>query len=766
MNTDPFEDWPPIPPSGGGRTVAQAVLHGVGLGLLLLIFGLLISAAVALGVYAYYAASLPLPEELPERANRFKTMRILDRDGELLYEVIDPTGGKRLLVTYGDLPQDLIDAVVSTEDSSFFINPGFSPTAIVRALLANLRAGDITQGGSTITQQLVKMTLLSDEQTLERKIKEAILAAEITRRYSKEEILELYLNEVYLGNLSYGVAAAAETYFGKEVSALTLPESALLAGMLQSPYLYDPYTRPEAAKARRDTVLRMMLLDGRITMQEFSEATNTPIAVVSPTAVMQAPHFVLLVRQELEKQYGSEALYTSGWDVYTTLDLTLQRQAEQVVSAGVAGLAVHNASNGALVAIDPRSGDVLAMVGSADFNNEAISGQVNMAVSPRQPGSAIKPITYLVALERGWTASTMLMDVSQQFPDGANPPYVPHNYDETEWGPISLRDALANSRNIPAVATLNLIGLPNMISAAERLGITTFTRPDYGLSLTLGGGEATLLEMTGAYAVLANNGRAVKPQLMRRIADRQGRTIWSAPEPTALQIVDPRHAYLLTDILDDDEARRRTFGANNPLELPFPAAVKTGTTNDYRDSWTIGYTPELAIGVWVGNNDYTPMDQLSGARGAALIWHEAMLTMLGSGPRQAFARPEGLVELEICPVSGQVRTANCPAGHTELFLAENTPGACTVHRTVAVCSVSGKLAAAQCPHEQVHELRVTDLGPEWDDWAQRHGLTPPPRESCPIHEQAADKAPNENSLRKNAEAGHGAGHSRGVGQGR
>lgn len=717
-------------------SVGRAIGQGLALGLLLLAFTGLIALAAGLGIYATYAARLPLPEELHQRANRFKTMRILDRQGNLLYEVIDPTGGRRRLVSYSDLPQHLVDAVVSTEDSSFFVNPGFSPAAIVRALLANLRAGGIAQGGSTITQQLVKMTFLTDEQTVERKVKEAILAAEITRRYSKEEILEIYLNEVYLGNLSYGVAAAAETYFRKDVKDLTLAESALLAGMLQSPPSYDPYTQPERARGRRATVLRLMLLDGRITMSEFDEAANSPVSVVPPTAVMRAPHFVMLVRQELERQYGSEELYTSGWDVYTTLDLALQREAERVVAEGVAGLAAHNASNGALVALSPATGEVLAMVGSADFWSEAISGQVNMAVSPRQPGSTIKPITYMVALERGWTPATMLMDVAQQFPDGANPPYVPRNYDQREWGPLSLRSALANSRNIPAVSTLQLVGLPDMIAGAERLGITTFTRPDYGLSLTLGGGEATLLQMTGAYAVLANGGRQATPQVLLRIADRQGRTVWARPAGAPRQVVDARIAYLLTDILDDDATRQRAFGVDNPLALPFPAAAKTGTTNDYRDSWTIGYTPDLAVGVWVGNSDYAAMDELSGARGAALIWRQAMLTLLGDSERPAFQRPEGLVEVQVCTVSGQRPTSSCPSSRTELFLTENTPGACTVHRAVAVCSASGQLATEQCPRDQVRDVQVTDLGPEWDGWAVANGLTPPPRQACTVHGSA------------------------------
>ena len=711
----------------------RAIWQGLALGLLAIVFAGLVAVAVGLGVYAYYSGNLPLPEELHTRANRFKTMRLLDRHGAPLYEVIDPTGGRRRLASYGELPEHLVNAVVATEDASFFSNPGFSPQAIVRALVANLRAGGIAQGASTITQQLVKMTFLTDEQTVERKIKEAILAAEITRRYSKEEILEIYLNEVYLGNLSYGVATAAETYFRKDVSQLTLAESALLAGMLQSPPSYDPYTQPEDARGRRDTVLRLMLYQSFITMAEFDEAVRAPIAVAPLRIEMQAPHFVMQVRQELEARYGSEQLYRSGWDVYTTLDLSLQRKAERLVAEGVASLADYGANNGALVALDPASGDVLALVGSADFWNDDIQGQVNMAARPRQPGSTIKPLTYMVALERGWSPATMVMDVSQPFVGAPDIPNWPPNYDGQEWGPMSMRTALANSRNKPAVATLDLLEPTSLIAAAQRLGISDAANWTPGLALALGAGEAPLLEMTAAYAVFANEGRAVTPRLIGRITDRQGWLVAEEPPAAAHQLVDSRIAYLLTDMLDDDQARQRAFGVNNALALPFAAAAKTGTTNDYRDSWTIGYAPDLALGVWVGNADNTPMEELSGARGAANIWQAAMLAALGAEARPGFVRPEGLVEVDVCSVSGQRRTSSCPSGRTELFLQEDAPGACTVHRTVAVCSASGQLATEACPADLVHDVQVTDLGPEWDAWAQRQSIVTPPREACTVH---------------------------------
>jgi membrane peptidoglycan carboxypeptidase len=356
-----------------------------------------------------------------------------------------------------------------------------------------------------------------------------------------------------------------------------------------------------------------------------------------------------------------------------------------------------------------------------------------VATSPQQPGSAIKPLTYLAALEQGWTAGTMLMDVEQSFPDGANPPYEPTNYDDEEWGPVSLRTALACSRNIPAVSTLHQLGLPALLEVTDRLGIHSLDRDDYGLSLTLGGGEVTLLEMTAAYGALANGGRRVTPQTILYITAQEGRVIMPEANPEMPQVVDPRHAYLLTDILADNETRARAFGANNPLALSFPSAAKTGTTNDYRDSWTVGYTPRWVTGVWVGNSDNTPMDGVSGTKGAGLIWHDFMEAALGSEPQPGFVRPQGLVEINVCPISGQKHTDLCPTPRQELFLEENVPGSCSVHKRVKVCEITEKLATQFCPEESVEEEVYEDYGPRWDEWAREQEIDVPPREVCDLH---------------------------------
>jgi 1A family penicillin-binding protein len=725
----------PLPPARrrSPRGWRDLVLRGVLLGLVTLAFLGLLGAATVLGIYGYYARQLPSPEELYSRTTSFKSTKLFDRRGRLLYEIIDPLGGRRIIVRFGDLPSVLIEATIATEDPTFFTNLGVSPTGIARALYEDLRHGDRGQGGSTITQQLVKNLFLTPERTYKRKIQEAILSAEITRRYSKAEILEVYLNEVYLGNLAYGVGAAAETYFGKPVAQLDLAEASLLVGLIQSPAIYDPYVNPEAAMVRRGQILGLMLRRGYITRQEFDAAMAAPLALKPQEIVMQAPHMVTTVREELERLYGTEMLYKGGLQVYTTLDLSLQHEAEAAAREGVLSADGTLASNAALVAIDPRNGEVLALLGSVDFYNPAISGQVNMARNPRQPGSTIKPFTYLAALERGWTAGTMIMDLEQSFPDGANPPYKPQNYDDQFWGPVSLRTALANSRNIPAVSTLNQIGLPALLEVCQRLGIRSLTRQDYGLSLTLGGGEVTLLEMTAAYGALANGGRRVAPQLILRIEDQAGKVLWQRPAPELPQVMDARHAYILTDILADQAARQRTFGESSALDLPFAAAAKTGTTNDYRDAWTMGYTPELVTGVWVGNSDNTPLERLSGARAAAPIWHAFMVQALANADHPAFARPDGLVEVQVCPIAGLRHTDLCPPARSELFLREAGPAACTVHSLVTVCQVTGKLATAFCPTESVEQRRVDDYGAAWDDWAHAQGFQTPPRATCDLH---------------------------------
>ncbi|HMQ56789.1 MAG TPA: PBP1A family penicillin-binding protein, partial [Anaerolineae bacterium] len=549
---------------------------------------------------------LPSAAELKARTFRFETTRILDREDNLLWEIIDPTGGRRTPVTLDQISPDLINATIATEDRFFYTNVGVDPIAIVRAVYYNVSEGGIVSGASTITQQLAKNVMLTPEertqQSLTRKIKEAVLAVEIDRRYSKDEILEIYLNQIYYGNLAYGIEAAAQTYFGKPAKDLTLAEASLLAGLPQAPATHDPYTNPDGAMARQADVLRLMNEAQYISPEQARSAQFTTLDSLRPLdSAFEAPHFVTYVRRELERTIPADLIYQYGLTVKTTLNPRLQEIAEQEVARQIDALAGRNVSNGALVAMNTSTGEILAFVGSKDYQDESIDGQVNMAISPRQPGSTIKPLTYLAAFEKlNWTPSTLIMDLPVEYPDGAGNIYQPRNYDDKFHGPVSVRTALANSYNIPVIKALELLGVDALKAMASRLGITTLTQDYYGLSLTLGSGEISLVEMTGAYQAIGNGGQLVSPTSILEIRDNYGTPI-TPVRPQPQQVLRPEHAYLMTSILADNEARSRSFGPDSYLRLSRPAAAKTGTTNDFRDNWTIGYTPDIITGVWVGN---------------------------------------------------------------------------------------------------------------------------------------------------------------------
>ncbi len=762
---------------------------------ILALFGLIIISVCGLSflLVQYYriARDLPNIEDLKQKASHFETTRILDRDGNLLYEIIDPNAGRRTYVTLDKISPYLVAATIATEDKEYYSHPGYNVMAIFRAFYQNASAGETVSGASTITQQLARNLLFTPEEradrSYQRKVREAILAAELTRRYSKDEILELYLNENYYGNLSYGVEAAAETYFHTTAAKLSLGQAAFLAGLPQAPSVYDVYTNREQTIKRQNEVLVLMYKVSqeqgciyvsnspqRICVDAVSatEARNEILnySFPSPNIPMDHPHWVNYIRQQLETQFDPQTIYRSGFTVYTTLDSRMQSVGENLVRQQVESLKDKNVSNGALVAIQPNTGEILAMVGSADFNNIAIDGQVNMAISPRQPGSSIKPITYLAAFEKGWTPATLIWDVPSEFtpsgkPDDPSPVYVPQNYDEKFHGPVTVRTALANSYNIPAVKALQFVGIyddPNtpaedgFIAMAKRLGITTLTRPDYGLSLTLGGGEVSLLELSGAYAILANGGRKVPLISISKILDREGNLIYEAPHDPAPQVIRPEHAYLITSILSDNKARTPMFGADSVLKLPFPAAAKTGTTNDFRDNWTIGYTPQLVVGVWVGNANYTPMNHISGISGAAPIWSEFMKTVIpeiNNGKPPAFSQPPGIIEKVICAISGTEPSEWCPEQTTELFAADQPPlpKSQDLWQKIWIDTWTGLKASDACGdfRKEVFGLNVTDpfaikwikKDPDGKKWAERMGFKKPilftPSRTC----QADDPHP-------------------------
>jgi len=686
--------------------------------------------------YFWIASQLPPAEALRARSVKFATTQILDKEGNLLWEIIDPTGGRRTSVTLDQISPQLINATIATEDRFFYVNVGVDPIAIGRAVYYNVTEGEIVSGASTITQQLARNVLLSQEertqQTLSRKVKEAVLAVEINRRYTKDQILEIYLNQIYYGNLAYGIEAAAQTYFGKPAKDLTLPEASLLAGLPQSPAVHDPYSNPDGAKKRQSDVLRLMVEAGYISRAEAETARLSDLTLQELRSAFAAPHFVTYVRQELETIVPPEYIYQAGLRVHTTLDPRLQAIAEEEVRQQVNALAGRNVSNGALIAMDTTTGHILAMVGSKDFRDESIDGQVNMAISPRQPGSTMKPLTYLATFEKlGWTPSTLVMDIPVEYPDGAGNVYVPKNYDDKFHGPVSIRTALANSYNIPPVKAQALVGTAALKEMATRLGISTLTRNDYGLSLTLGSGEVPLVEMTGAYQAIANRGQRVPPSTILKITDAFGRVIEPA-RPQPRQVLLPEHAYLITHILADNEARTPAFGPNSHLRLSRPAAAKTGTTNDFRDNWTIGYTPDIVTGVWVGNADRTPMVNISGLAGAGPIWHNFMERGHQGLPVRDFARPEGIIELEVCADSGTLPSPVCPERRKEIFYKEQPPlgPEHDIHQMVEIDLNTGLRANEFC-RGNVEERYYRVYPPEAWEWAMERGIEQPPEDYCP-----------------------------------
>ena len=739
---DPYDLIEQPAQAGGPRRTQSPLLRGLLTGMATFAILALFGVGLLLIGYATIASRLPSPGDLTSRASSFQSTRIYDRNGILLNETFDPNAGRRTAVSLDRMSPHLIQATIATEDANFYRHQGVDPVALGRAVYYAVREGDVVSGASTIPQQLVKMVFLSPEQTLTRKIKEAILSAEISRRYSKEQILEIYLNELYYGNFAYGADAAAETYFGKEVADLTLGEAALLAGLPQLPAYYDPYIHPERAKERQGVVLGLMVEQGMITQAEADAAWLEPLVYTPVEFELNAPHFTLYVRQQLEALLGPEALYQSGLEVTTSLDSELQDAAQRMVSEHVASLADRNVSNGALVAMNPTTGELLALVGSADFDNVEIDGQVNMALSPRQPGSSTKPFVYLTAFEQPdkppaerWTPGTLVADIEEAFPDGANPPYAPKNYDDKEHGIVTVRRALGSSYNIPAVRALEAVGVQTYVDRMRQLGITTLDRPDYGLSLSLGAGEMPLIELTDAFAALANQGVRIPPQSILEIKDSAGNVLCKLGTDRPCQagaagerVIDPVDAFLISDMLSDNEARTPAFGPNSVLRMDRPAAVKTGTTNDIRDNLTVGYTPQLVTGVWVGNADNSPMRNVSGVTGAGPIWKQFMRYALADQPAIPFTPPQGVRLYEVCADTGTLPSEACPERRQHFYAADRPPlpPSQDMWQFVRLDRTTGRLATEYTPPEAIEEKRFKIYPPEYRQWAEEHGIPQPP----------------------------------------
>lgn len=630
------------------------------------VFGFLVCFVfimVPLTLY-FLVNSLPNPKNLESREIP-QTTKIYDRNGRLLYQIY--ANENRTLVPLSQIPQDLIDATIAIEDKDFYKNPGFDVTAIVRAAIADI-SGKPIQGGSTITQQLIKTSLLTPEVSITRKVKEIILAFWSERLYSKNEILEMYFNQVPYGGTAWGVEAASETYFGKNVRSLTLAESAFLAGMPQAPTSYSPYGQnPNLWKQRQKDVLRRMKELKYITESEMQQALQEELVFQSPRTPIYAPHFVMYVKDLLVQKYGLPMVEKGGLNVITTLDLDLQEEAQEIVTTEVENNAYLNLTNGAALVTDPKNGDVLAMVGSRDYNDPN-GGNVNLTTALRQPGSSIKIVTYAAALSDGYTAATIIDDSPVVYRSPGAPVYAPVNYDGGFKGKVPLRIAFANSLNIPAVKTLDKIGVPKMVETAKKMGINSWKSPEnYGLSLTLGAAEVKMTEMATVFGTVANLGEKVDLNPFLKVTNRNGDIFYEKERAVGKKVLDPGVSYIISNILSDNAARSMEFGLNSPLNIPgHVVSVKTGTTDNKRDNWTVGYTSDFVVAVWVGNNDNSPMSPFlaSGITGAAPIWNKIFTNLLENRKTIAKEAPSNLV-LKRCGgrveyfVKGTENLVNC-----------------------------------------------------------------------------------------------------------
>ena len=750
------------------------VLFALRLGSLLFvgaIISMIVMLALTVGtlytVYASYVQELPSAEEIQQRTVvGSETTRILDRTGQhVLYEILPPDGGRHAWVPLEEIPQYLIDATIVMEDRTFYDDTlytnfyGVSVEGVGRAVVGEL-TGDDRGGGSSIPQQLVKLMVF---ETLEeradrsylRKLQEMILTTELMRRYpgreGRDQILEAYLNNVFYGHFAVGVEAASRAYFGKSVQDLTLAEAAMLVPLGQAPAL-NPISAPEESKRRQEIVLDTMYLRGYITAEEAWEAKQQPIVVQPPVHQMQAPHWVLFVRSQLERQFGPEAVYGGGLQVITTLDLDIQREAERIAREHIAEIGPERqVGNAAVVVIESKTGQIVAMVGSLDYNSEEIDGNINMTVAPRQPGSAFKPFTYAAAFAQGYTPATMVMDIRTSFPDPPNPPYVPENFTRGYRGPITLREALASSYNIPAVAMTHKAGTNNVLELTRAMGIETLNAPNYGLSLALGAGEVRLLDMAYAFSVFANGGmmvgepravenvrtghRQLDPVSILQVRDASGELIHAHLQPAYRQVLRPEVAYLVSDVLSDNQARTPGFGANSHLIVPDrPAAVKTGTTNNFHDAWAVGYTPQYVTAVWGGNADYSRMRNATGVRVAGPIWQRLMMHLHEGRPVEVFERPPGIVMAVVDATSGMLPTEYSRARRQELFIEGTVPTTYDdVHRPFVICTTSGKLATIYCPEHEVETQVFAIFPPEADDWVREQGIPQPPDQFCDMH---------------------------------
>jgi len=669
--------------------------------------GLIPAFFLLLTSYFLLLKDLPSPKSLSKPLPL--TTKILDRNGRLLYKIYREQN--RTKVNLSEIPLFVRQATLAIEDKDFYKHKGFSFKGIARALYYLVFEGKVT-GGSTITQQLVKNTLLTPERTLKRKMKELILAFLVEQKYNKDEILEMYLNEVGYGGAAYGIEEASQKYFGKSVNQLTLAEAALLAGLPASPTRYSPFgAHPEIAKQRQAAVLFRMKEDGYITEEKIKEALAEPLNFRKQETEIKSPHFVMYIKDILVQKYGEKMVEEGGLEVLTSLDLEIQETAQKIVREEIDKLKPLRISNGAALITNPKTGEILAMVGSKDYFAKDVDGNYNVTVALRQPGSSIKPVMYSLALEKGFTAASVISDTPITYKVPGQPPYSPKNYDGRFHGNVPLRVALGSSYNVPAVKVLAALGVDQMIKRGQLLGITSWTDPSrFGLSLTLGGGEVKMVDMAVAYSTFANLGKKVNLKPILQVKDSTGKILENnqncqekEPSTCSSLVLDPGIAWILTNILADNWARTPAFGPNSQLVIPgHEVAVKTGTTQNLRDNWTIGYTPSFLVATWVGNNDNTPMSWVaSGVTGASPIWNKIMKFLLSGKPNEPFEKPENVVPVQICTLTGTLTCEGCPSTRTEYFLSGTEPKTrCDPERIKQILEEKARLEEEQKKQEK------------------------------------------------------------------
>jgi penicillin-binding protein 1C len=645
---------------------------------LLLVFLLIAFTALT---YFFILKDLPLPTKL-NSSSAPQSTQIFDRNQKLLYTIY--AAKNQNFVPLSQIPKYMQEATIAIEDKDFYKHGALDFRGIFRSLVSIIVRKEV-QGGSTLTQQLVKNSLLTPERTILRKIKEAILAIATETIYPKNKILEMYLNQIPYGGTVYGIEAASQTFFGKDAKDLTLAQSALLAGLPEAPTTNSPFgSHPEFAKQRQVLILNKMFEQRYISQKQRDTAVKEVLKFQKVSDNISAPHFVLYVKDLLIKKYGEKIVEEGGLRVTTSLDSKIQEFAQNAVLENVNNLVGYHVTNGSALVTDPATGEILAMVGSKNYFDEKIDGNVNITLALRQPGSSIKPINYAVGLIEGYTAASAFADTPLCLPAGDGKQYCPVNYDGKWHGVLQMRYALGNSINIPAVKMLKLNGIQAMIATASAMGITTFTEPEkYGLSLTLGGGEVTMLEMAQAYGVFANDGYKINLHPILKIIDNRGKVIDSYNPPSSpifgKKILPEGVSFIISDILADNNARLLEFGPNSELRIPGQTvSVKTGTTNDFRDNWTIGYTPDFVVAAWVGNNDNTPMNSIaSGITGAAPIWHDIMNYLLKDRTPHPISRPPGVIQKKVCSLSGLIPppdgTANRCETRFEYFITGTEP---------------------------------------------------------------------------------------------